>query len=408
MKTLLQINIVVNSGSTGRIAEDIGKSAINNGWTSYIAYGRGAGKSQSNLIKIGTDIDIYIHVVRTRLLDQHALGSYIATLDLIKQIKSVKPDIIQLHNIHGYYINIELLFSFLATSNIPIIWTFHDCWPMTGHCAHFDYICCEKWKSSCFKCPQIESYPQSLFVDRSKKNHELKKYLFNSIENMTIVTVSNWLGNIVKQSFLSKYPIQVINNGIDLSVFKQRNCIHLSEKFNLKGKFVILGVANPWSKRKGLYDFIELSKHLDFNFKIILVGLTMKQMKLLPENIIGISKTNNIQELAEFYSCADIFLNPTWEDNFPTTNLESLACGTPVTTYKTGGSFESLSPETGFVVEKGDIQGLVSTINIVKLKGKNSYSIACRERAENLYNKNNRYLEYISLYDRILREKTTK
>ena len=407
MKTLLQINVVVNVGSTGRIAEDIGKLAIKQGWSSYIAYGRSSGSSHSNLIKIGTDVDVNLHVLRTRFLDQHGLGSYNSTQNLINKIKIIKPDIIHLHNIHGYYVNIELLFNFLIDSTIPIVWTFHDCWAMTGHCAHFDLIGCEKWKSLCSNCPQIGSYPKSFFIDRSKKNFLLKKSLFKSIKNLTIVSVSYWLANLVKMSFLGTFPTQVINNGVDTSEFKPRKHIELSEKYNLTGKFVILGVASPWTRNKGLYDFIELRKHLDSNFEIVLVGLTQKQMKVVPKNIISITKTNNIQELAEFYSCADIFLNPTWEDNFPTTNLESLACGTPVATYRTGGSFESISPETGFVVETGDIQGLLNSINIVKLKGKRSFSIACRERAENLYNRNNRYLDYLSLYNTILREKTT-
>ena len=402
MPTLLQINVVVNTGSTGRIAEELGQIAMANGWQSYIAYGRNERPSQSKLIKIGTDLDLKWHGLQTRLFDRHGLASYQATLKLIEKIKELNPDIIHLHNLHGYYLNIYVLYKYLSKTSIPIVWTLHDCWSFTGHCTYFDFIGCEKWKTECYNCPQKNEYPKSLFIDRSKKNFQLKKLLFNSVKRMTIIPVSQWLGNIVHQSFLKTYPIQVINNGIDTEIFKPTLDARIRKKYKLAGKFIILGVTSTWDNRKGLADFKELSKRIDSNSIIILVGLSLIQIKNLPTNMIGILRTENTQELAEFYSTANVFLNPTWEDNFPTTNLESLACGTPVVTYKTGGSIESISPETGFIVEKGDIEGLINVINTIRENGKEQYTQHCREHALKMYDKNDRYQDYLNLYNSIL------
>ena len=403
MRTLLQINSVVNSGSTGRIAEEIGQTAISQGWESYIAYGRNKRLSQSQLIKIGTDWDIKMHGLQTRLFDRHGLCSKSATQIFIKQIEAIKPDIIHLHNIHGYYLNIEVLFNFLASTQIPVLWTLHDCWPFTGHCVHFDFVGCKKWLTQCNNCPQTRTYPASFFLDRSTQNFNLKKELFTGVHNLTLVPVSQWLANLLRQSFLKNLPIQVINNGIDIETFKPVPSNNLRFKFKLQSKFIIIGVANIWSEHKGLKDIIELSSKLDANYQIILVGLSKKQIKTLPGNIIGIERTESVNELAEFYAASDVFINPTWEDNFPTTNIEALACGIPVITYNTGGSIESISKETGIIVEKGNIDDLFEAIRIIKNKGKYYYSKTCTERARMLYNKNDRFKAYFDLYDTILK-----
>jgi glycosyltransferase involved in cell wall biosynthesis len=399
MPTLLQINVVVNSGSTGRIAEELGQTAMANGWVSYIAYGRNDRPSKSKLIKIGSDWDIKFQGLQTRLFDRHGLGSGNATKKLVDQINVIKPDIIHIHNLHGYYLNIEILFKYLATQNITIIWTFHDCWPITGHCSHFDLVGCEKWKTKCYNCPQKKEYPASYGLDRSEKNFQLKKKIFTSLNSLVIVSVSQWLGAIINQSFLKTYPLQVINNGIDIDVFKPTKNTKIQEQFRLKERFIIIGVASTWSPRKGFQDFITLSRLIDTNSVIILIGLNQQQMNNLPANIIGKVRTENTQELADLYSCADVYVNPTWEDNFPTTNLEALACGTPVVTYKTGGSIESISPDTGFIVEKGSIEGLLYAIETIKINGKEKYTYACRERVLNMYNKNDRFNDYLKLYE---------
>ena len=398
MKKLLQINSLVNIGSTGRIAEEIGELVMNNGWESYIAYGRGERLSKSETVKIGTNLDTKIHALQTRIFDNHGSGSKKATENFIKQIKKINPDIIHLHNIHGYYLNIEVLFKYLGNSKIPVVWTLHDCWSYTGHCAYYSFVKCEKWKTECNHCPQKGSYPAGLFLDNSKKNFIKKKELFNSVNNLTVIPVSNWLANDVKHSFLSDYNIKVINNGINLNVFDKKESSDLLKKFNLKGKFVILGVANVWDNRKGLKDFILLSKHLKNDESVILVGLNKHQLKNLPANIIGIQRTESTIELAEFYNLADVYLNPTWEDNFPTTNLESLACGTPVITYDTGGSPEAISCDTGFIVEQGNVLGVIDKIRMIKKKRKEFFTQNCRERAIKFFNKEEKYLEYLNLY----------
>ena len=404
MKTLLLINTVINSGSTGRIAEEIGQAALAHGWRSVIAFGRNDRPSMSEKIQVGSSWDIKIHGLQTRFFDRHGLGSGQATERLIEQIEQIKPDIIHLHNIHGYYLNIEVLFNYINARNIPIVWTLHDCWSMTGHCTHFTVVGCERWKTECYACPQKKDYPGSLVLDRSRKNYILKKMLFTQPKEMVMVPVSQWLGDLLRESFLKEHPQQMIHNGVDISVFKPMCSDQVRDKYKIGNRFMLIGVASIWTSRKGLADFIALSEKLTIDDVIVLVGLSLAQIEQLPKNIIGIPRTESVQELAELYSAADIFINPTWEDNFPTTNLEALACGTPIVTYNTGGSIEAVSPETGFVIPQGDFVALQSTINTVKIKGKAQYTHSCRLRAEQHYNKNDRYAEYIALYEQLIKK----
>ncbi len=400
---ILQINSVANWGSTGHIAEQIGIAVINKGWESCISYGRYCNDSQSQLIKIGKCIDFISHILKSALLDAHGLGSHIATKRLITQIKNISPDIIHLHNIHGYYINYKLLFEYFASINIPIVWTLHDCWSMTGHCAHFDAIGCNLWKKGCYDCPLKNDYPKSILLDRSKRNYTLKKSLFTSVKNMTIIPVSNWLGNIVKESYLKEYPCRVINNGIDLLLFApQQTCMRAHLGIDSK-KMVLLGVATSWKNEKGLQELIRLSANPEY--QVVMVGVSNKIRKYLPPEIISIERTNNQKELAEYYSMADVLVNATYNDSFPTVNIEALACGTPVVTYRTGGSPEALTSDTGIVVDKGDYNALVEAIEEIKTKGKSYYTMACRQRAVTFYNKNDAFERYIQLYNDLLKYK---
>lgn len=402
MKTLFQINIVVNFGSTGRIIEELRQTAHQNGWNSYIAYGRKFQSRNTQLIRIGSVWNIILQVLQTRLFDKHGLGFRNATIKLVEQIDKIKPDIVHLHNLHGYFINIEVLFKYLAFKNIPVVWTFHDCWPMTGHCVYFDVAKCEKWKTECFSCPQTKEYPASLGFDGSKQNFHLKKELFTSLKNLTIVPVSSWLGNIVKQSYFSGFQTQVISNGIDTDVFHHLIGSAIRRKYNLENKFIILGIASFWSPQKGLDDFIKLSRILDSDYRIMLVGLNALQRINLPSNIICIERTENVQELVALYSNADVFFNPSLEETFGLTTVEALACGTPAIVYNTTASPELIKPETGFIIEKGDMQGLINAIQLIKNKGKSSFSIACRERAKKFYDKKDRHMDYLKLYESIL------
>ena len=351
---IFQINTVCGLGSTGRIVVDIAHVLQKKGYKSYIAYGRGTAPPDVDSWKMDSALDVYTHALFARITDGQGLYSTTATEKLVHKIEEYNPDIIHLHNIHGYYLNYKILFRFLAEFGRPVIWTLHDCWAFTGHCTYFDFIHCNKWMFECKNCPQKSSYPASYFLDRSKENFNLKKSLFTQIKNLYIVTPSHWLATLVKKSFLRKYPVKVIHNGVDLNIFKP-TISDFRKQYNLEGYKIILGVASPWTLRKGLMDFTKLLNLLDFHTRIVLVGLNAKQLKNIPPKIIGIRRTNNPQELASIYTAADVFFNPTYEDNYPTTNLESLACGTPVVTYDTGGSSESIDEGNGAVVPVGSI-----------------------------------------------------
>lgn len=396
MKKLLQINTVVNSGSTGHIAEELGKEVMRNGWESYIAYGRNPRPSASKTIIVGTKFGIYFHVLITRLFDLHGFGSYFATKKLVRQISKINPDIIHLHNIHGYYLNIKVLFNYLKTLDTPIVWTLHDCWSFTGHCSHFVAVKCDKWKTGCLKCPQKNQYPKSFF-DNSKKNYADKKELFCGIKNLTIVTPSSWLADEVKDSFLNKYKVEVVNNGINLKIFRP-----LKIKNPFGNKKIILGVASTWTKRKGLFDFYKLAEILPEDYKIILVGLSKKQIKVLPEKIKGITRTESADDLASLYSAAFVFFNPTYEDTFPTTNLEALACGTPVITYRTGGSPEKIDEgKNGFVVETGNIRLAYECIKKIERIGKEKYTDYILKNQRSDFDSKKTMEKYMRLYENL-------
>lgn len=402
-KKIIQINSLINTGSTGRIAEEIGKMTVNNGFESLVAYGRTNNHSQLKTIRIGSNWDFKMHALQSRILDNHGFASGHATRNFIKCIEQIKPDIIHLHNIHGYYINIKYLFRYLQNAGIPVVWTLHDCWPLTGHCAYFDYVNCNKWQTECYNCPNLRGYPSSFIRDNTRNNFKEKKQLFTSIKNITFVTPSQWLKEVVKQSFFKSYPVKVIYNGVDLSVFKPINDVEIKSKYDINVDCkIILGVASTWDRRKGLVDFIKLNELIGKNEKIVLVGLSKEQINTLPAGIIGICRTENVYELAALYSAADVFVNPTWVDNFPTTNIEALACGTPVVTYRTGGSPEAISDNTGIVINKGDVIGLYNAISKILQLGKKHYEYSCRQRAELLFNKNDRFLDYIMLYKSLL------
>ena len=342
--------------------------------------------------------DERLHGVQSRLLDNHGQGSVRVTKEFLKQIDAVNPDIIHLHNIHGYYLNYPILFDYLSKQDIPVVWTLHDCWAMTGHCAFFTYANCDKWKNGCYHCEHKDAYPKSLLLSRSHKNYLQKQKSFTSIRNLTLVPVSQWLADIVKDSFLSKYPINMIHNGVDISRFRV-----LETERSSSGRKMLLGVSSVWEPRKGLADFVKLRQLLDDSYEIVLIGLTKNQVDSLPDGITGITRTNNIEELVHYYNKADVFVNPTYEDNFPTTNIEALACGTPVITYNTGGSPEAIDDKTGLVVEYGNINALAEGIKqLCNDADIDKKRLLCRQRAEVLFNKDNRYQQYLDLYSKLV------
>lgn len=403
MPVLLQIVIEANKGSVGRIAEQIGELVIQKNWISYLTYARESNPSKSKVIKIGSKFDVYWHGLETRIFDNHCFSSRNATKKLIKTIKEINPDIIHLHHLHGYFINIEILFNFLKESNLPVVWTFHDCWSFTGHCAHFDFVGCDKWKVECYDCVQKKEYPKSIIADRSTQNFIDKRRIFTSLKNMTIVSVSKWLNEKVNESFLNNFDTRVIYNGVDLNRFYPKDSRRLfNEEYNTEGKYLLLGVASTWDTRKGFSDFIALSEELDESFIIILIGLSEDQLNVLPRNIIGIKRTESQDELCELYSASDLFLNLSVEETFGLTTAEALACGVPVVVYNSTACPELVCNNTGFIIEKGNLTELIKVIQKAKSIGKSNFSNECRQRAVSLFDKNERFLEYYNLYNEIL------
>lgn len=389
---LLQINVNANVGSHGKIAEQIGRLAQDRGWESYIAYSRYEKESHNNLIRIGSDLDIRIHGLQSRLFDNHGLASLRATRNLIEKIKIINPDIIHLHNIHGYFLNFPILFKFLKEWGGPVVWTLHDCWPFTGHCAFFMANGCEKWKTGCHNCEALKSYPASWILDGSERNYRMKEKYFTSLgDRLILIPVSNHVSKYLKNSFFRGTNFQVIHNGIDINIF--RPCTPKDK--------IILGVANVWEKRKGISDFFELRKRLPSEYRILLVGLSKRQIKELPAGIEGIKRTTGQNNLAKLYSCAMAFVNPTYEDNYPTVNLEAIACGTPVITYNTGGCPELMSESTGLVLEQGDIQGIVE--GIYKAETGAFPVEACRRHAEKSFDQRHCFQSYFDLYTSLMR-----
>lgn len=397
---VLQINSKVNVGSVSRITEHIGLLVLENGWESYIAYGRNARKSSSTLLRIGNRFGIYLHYISSLLFDNEGLMSWLATKRFIRQIDIINPDIIHLQNIHGHYLNYPLLFDYLERCNKPVIWTFHDCWGVTGHCSHFELAKCDKWKRACGDCPLKTSYPKSIFLDRSFRNYNKKKQYFTSISRLHIVTVSKWLSDVVGESFLKNIDRCVIYNGVDTDIFKPCTS-NLRKELGLNGKIVLLGVATAWSKEKGLDDYAKLSKVLPDNYVIVLVGLKEEQFNDVPDSIIKQTKTFDLRRLAEYYSMADLVLSLSYMETFGLTVAEGLACGTPAIVYDRTASPELVSKETGLVVKAGDIDELKEAILSIAAKGRGYYSANCRRFAIENFDKNKNYNLYIDLYKKV-------
>lgn len=356
---VLFINSVCGIGSTGRICTDLAQKLEAEGHEVKIAYGRNGNvpdKFKKYAVRIGSDFDCKMHALQTRLFDKHGFGSKSATKNFLEWAENYKPDLLWLHNIHGYYINVEILFAWIKQHpEMKVRWTLHDCWAFTGHCSYFTIVKCEQWKEHCSYCCQLRRYPACYFMSSVRKNFERKLKAFTGVKNMTLITPSKWLAGLTRQSFLKEYPVEVHYNTIDKTIFKPTPS-DFRQRYGLENKKIILGVANVWEERKGLKDFFKLAQMLDDKYVIVLVGLSKKQMQELPKNIKGIMRTNSPQELAAIYTAADVFVNPTYEDNYPTVNLEAEACGTRVITYNTGGCKETVQRADSVVVETGKVE----------------------------------------------------
>ena len=363
MRVLL-INAVCGTGSTGKICAAIAQQYEQEGYEAKIAYGRDGfvpDQFKKYAVRIGNDLDVRLHGVFTRLTDRHGFGSTFSTRKFLKWADAFDPDVLWLHNIHGYYINMELLFRWIKTRpNMQVKWTLHDCWAFTGHCSHFSFVKCYKWKTGCHNCPQKGEYPASLLCDGSRYNYQKKRELFTGIADMTIITPSRWLADLVKESFLKEYPVEVVYNTINTDVFKPTPG-DFRQRYGLQDKRIVLGVASTWGPRKGLDDFVQLADMLDDSYQIVLVGVAAEQAKKLPENILTIARTNNQQELAEIYTAADVFVNPSKEETFGLTSLEAEYCGTTSIVYQ-GTACEEIANRFGGEAVPQDVQHLYRAI----------------------------------------------
>lgn len=389
-----QINSFGNL-STGTIAKGIYRMLLENGHSCRIAYGRGYLETDISNYKIGNKLSVCMDGILTRLTDRAGFYSKQATRDLIKDIEAFNPDVIQLHNLHGYYINIEILFEYLLKSNIPVVWTLHDCWPFTGHCCYYSEKKCTKWKEICSLCIQRKEYPMSL-IDNSCDNFLKKREIFCQLAKLRIVTVSKWLENEVRQSFLNKYSIKTIYNGINLNIYKPCNS-YVLEKYKCNEKKIILGVASTWTERKGLKDFIKLNEILNEEFQIVLIGLNKKQIKKLPKGIIGLERTKTVQELIGWYSSSYIFFNASKEETFGLPTLEAQACQTPVIVYDATALPEAVLPGCGYVVEKNNVKK-VSDIITNKLNHEALKKELKNDELIKGFSDTKLYKEYLKLY----------
>ena len=403
MKVLI-INASCGNGSTGRIVADLYHMLRNKGHFCKIAFGHGEPRMvpYEDTIRVNNKWGYYIHNVLGKLFDRAGFFSRQKTKKFVKIIEEYKPDLIHLHNLHGFWINIDILFKELRKLNIPIVWTLHDCWAYTGHCSHYTTNKCYKWVDGCHACQHLDVYPESFFVDNSRNNYLKKKNLFTSVDKMTIVTPSKWLAGEVKKSFLGKYPVIPIPNGIDLKTFSHKDFVS-RKKFGIpEKKKVLLAVAFVWNKEKGLDDLIELSKKIDKDeYVMVIVGLSAKQKEtlLLPPTIIAIERTSNIDDLVELYSLSDVFLNPSYQETMGMVTAEAIACGTPAIVYDKTAVPEMVDSQSGFVVKAGDITAMKENIeNALDLNKE------CIAKCAMKFEKNNQYEKYYTIYKSIIKQ----
>lgn len=406
-KIIFQINTTANWGSVGKDVEGIARAAHERGYDSIVAYGTPHNESEALLYKIIKPYEKRINALKSRLLDNEGLSVKASTKRLILFMKEVNPDVVILHNLHGYYLNYPLLFDYLRESKVPVIYSLHDCWAFTGHCAYFTTVGCEKWETECHHCPQSRTYPKSLFLDRSRRNYAIKKGKTCQLDKsqMTVVTVSDWLKGLVESSFLNKYPVYRIYNGIRTDIFNKCD----GKNYLWPGKKVLLGCANRWDikngDRKGVRDYFKLSKIIPEDFIIVLVGKFTDKNDLysLPCNIVNIDRTQDQKELAEYYSRADVLLNLSYMETMGLTTAEAMACGTPCVVYDDTALPELITPRTGIVVPTGDINEVWSAVQKLVADGKEKYSAACRQRSLDEFDEIKQFSKYIDLYEEITR-----
>ena len=395
MKVLF-INMAYGAGSTGKIIADIMDMLKKNGNDVKAIYGTGEQSHNADAVKVSGKLGYYFHNAASRLTDHAGLYSWAATRKMIREIKAFQPDLIHLHTLHGFYVNYEMLFRFLKEADIPVVWTLHDCWAFTGHCTHFSQAKCTQWQTECRDCKLLRRYPQCYGRGDVRRNFLRKKRAFTGVKNLTITTPSRWLANQVSRSFLRDYPRTVIPNGIDRRIFRPQSS-GLRKKYRLEDKKIVLGAANVWNTRKGLPDMLTLADRLGSAYQVVLIGLTERQLPDIPANVLGLLRTANQTELAQWYSAADVFVNPTYEETFGLTTVEAQACGTPVVVYRTDGCPETVAPGNGRLVPQGDMQALEDAVRDIT-------DGSCRADPQRVaqFEKDAVYQDYLELYENVL------
>lgn len=395
MKVLF-VNMAYGAGSTGKIIADIMDLLKKNGNDAKALYGTGEQSHNADAVKVSGKLGYYFHNAASRLTDHAGLYSWAATRKIIREIKAFQPDLIHLHTLHGFYVNYEMLFRFLKEADIPVVWTLHDCWAFTGHCTHFSQAKCTQWQTECQDCKLLRRYPRCYWRGDVRRNFLRKKRAFTGVKNLTITTPSQWLADQVSHSFLRDYPRTVIPNGTDCRIFRPQSS-GLRKKYRLEGKKIVLGVANVWNARKGLPDMLTLADRLGSAYQVVLIGLTERQLPDIPANVLGFLRTANQAELAQWYSAADVFVNPTYEETFGLTTVEAQACGTPAVVYRTDGCPETVAPGNGRLVPQGDMQALEDAVRDIT-------NGSCRADSQKAaqFDKDAVYQDYLGLYENVL------
>jgi len=399
---IFQLNTVCGIKSTGRIAVEIGKLVEADGGQCLIGCGANyvPPEAEHMAVKTLSVTKRRLYSLLIRLFDAETCFNLIGTIRLTKEMDRFAPDVVHLHNIHGGYLHAGVLFRYLKKKNIPVVWTLHDCWPFTGHCAHFSYIGCEKWKTQCASCPQKGRYPICIGLDGSRRNHARKRKLFTSLNNLTMVAPCEWMRQPLEQSYMKKHAVRTIYNGVDLQSFRPTES-DLRVRFGLENCRLVLAAASDWDERKGLKYLIQAAQKLGKDYRFVVVGLSSAQVAALPDGMIGIEHTANVNELAQWYTAADCFANPTLEDNMPMVNLEALASGTPVVTFRTGGCPEAVDADTGIVVDQADVDGLCEAIRRITPKT-DARKEACLQRAQ-FFSAARTFESYLNLYRELSR-----
>lgn len=402
---IIEINTTKNSGSTGRIASQIQAYVNGKGESCKIAFGYGNSEGSSDF-SMYSRAGTHIHSFLSRKLCMQGRCSWVQTYRLVNFLKAEKPDIVHLHNIHGHYLNYKILFRYLKSTQIPVVWTFHDCWPYTGKCAHYSGVGCDKWKTECFDCPNLQTYPDSSF-DGSRRNYQNKKRCFTSLEKLHIVCNSDWLKSQVEESFFKGADITRIYNGVDTGVFYPKTANEVkkaAEKYGIDlEKKTILGVSGVWKADKGLQVFLELTRAISPEYQVVLVGVSQSQKETLPKSVIAIERTEDMQELAALYTLADVLVNASKEETFGMVPAEAMACGTPVVVSSKTACPEIADPSVGLVVSMDSIDELIDAIEGICTKGKGVYSDSCVAKIRNLFSVEEMNRQYYGLYKRVLK-----